>query len=94
MISDESMKWIEAGKILSSNPKSTKFNKNVVIIVGNSVCAILTIVSIIAFIFSCDKRPFYIILPVVLFQDIVWILVYIFYVRKQHKVKTPIKVKI
>lgn len=62
---------------------NTKIIKKFVIIVASSVCAILTIASLIAFVFSSDKRPFYVILPVVFFQDIVWILTYIFYVSKK-----------
>ena len=62
---------------------NTKFMKRFVIIIASTVCAILTIVSLITFVFSDDKRPFYVILPVVFFQDIVWILVYIFYVSKK-----------
>lgn len=62
---------------------NTKFMKKLVIILASTVCAILTIVSFIAFVFSEDKQPFYVILPVVFFQDIVWILVYIFYVSKK-----------
>lgn len=62
---------------------NTKSTKKFVIIIASTVCAILTIVSLITFVFSDDKRPFYVILPVVFFQDIVWILVYIFYVSKK-----------
>jgi len=62
---------------------NTEIVKKIVTIIASSVCAILTIASIIAFIFSSEKRPFYVILPVVFFQDIVWILVYIFYVSKK-----------
>ena len=62
---------------------NTNIFKKLVVIIASGVCAILTIASVIAFIFSSDKQPFYVILPVILFQDIVWILVYIFYVSKK-----------
>ena len=62
---------------------NTKAMKKFVTIIVSSAFGILTLASIIAFIFSSDKRPFIVILPVMLFQDIVWILVYIFYVSKK-----------
>lgn len=74
---------IKEGLCLFMFINNTKMIKKLVTIVASSVCTILTIASLIAFIFSSDKRPFYVILPVVLFQDIVWILVYIFYVSRK-----------
>lgn len=62
---------------------NTKAMKKFVTIIASSVCAILTLASIIAFILSSDKRPFIVILPVIFFQDIVWVLVYIFYVSRK-----------
>jgi len=61
---------------------NTEAKKKFVTIVQLSVCAILTVAVCIAFIFSVEKRPFIVLLPVILLIDIVWVLVYIFYIRK------------
>ena len=62
---------------------NTESLKKLVIIVLNSVATLVTLASIFAFIFSDDKRPFYVIFPVIIFQDVVWILIYIFYLSKK-----------
>lgn len=62
---------------------NSMFIKKFVTIVASIVCAILTIACISAFMFSSEKRPFYIIIPAILIIDITWVLVYIFYVSKR-----------
>ena len=61
---------------------TTDRQKKFVTFVNSVVCAILTIVCVIAFIFSSEKEPFIVLIPVISLIDIVWILVYIFYIRK------------
>lgn len=61
---------------------SSEVTKKIAII-AISICAVVfTIVTIITFIFSSDKQPFYIMIPVVAIYDIVWLLTYFLYVRK------------
>lgn len=62
---------------------NSKFMKKFVMIVASLVCGILTIASIIAYNFSAEKQPFYVIIPAIVIIDITWILVYHFYVSKK-----------
>ena len=62
---------------------NSDFIKKFVTIICSLVCVIFTIVSIIALIFSSDKKPFYVILPAVITYDVAWALIYTLYISKK-----------
>lgn len=65
---------------------SSEVTKKIAII-ATSICAVVfTIVTIITFIFSSDKQPFYIMIPGVAIYDIVWLLTY-FFLREKTKIE-------
>lgn len=63
---------------LSNSP----FTKNLVIILITFLCLLFTLITIISW-FSAEKKPDLVAILFVILFDIVWVLLYLFYVSKK-----------